>query len=122
MEAKFEFYSDGGGVTGTIDNFRLNDGSTNPGWSVALNRAGFGTTGAIGNPTTDTTGITHNTVWSINDNKAPASGAWSATLYDEGDHPSDKDDRSNVPTTAVGQFYSEFGQRRMVGGFGVESK
>ena len=45
------------GMTGTIDNFRLNDGSDDPGWSVSLHRAGWSTTdaGAISAPVNDTT-------------------------------------------------------------------
>ena len=109
------------GLTGTVSNFRLNDGTTDPGWSVALNRTGFGNDGA----TNDTdTSVTANTVWSVNGNKSPASGRWEATMYDEkpgGAAPAG--DGSNVPTTATGTFHSEFGgSGRMVGAFGVEHK
>ena len=106
------------GVTGTINNFRLNDGSEDPGWSVSLNRSSaWGADGAITGPTADAT------VWSINGNKAPASGAWSGTMYDEmpGDAPSG--DGSNIPTTVTGTFYSEFDTiGRMVGAFGADKQ
>ena len=109
------------GVTGTIDNFRLNDGSEDPGWSVALNRSSaWAADGAITGPTSGAT------VWSINGNKAPASGAWSGTMYDE--TPGDPSatgpgDGSNVPTTVTGTFYSEFSTiGRMVGAFGANKE
>ncbi len=102
------------GVTGTIDNFRLNDGSEDPGWSVALARGGFGANGQIMAPSTAPT------VWSMNDNKASPSGTWSGMMYDEAVH-GDDNDGSNIPTTVTGTFYSEFGSiGRMVGAFGAE--
>ena len=109
------------GVTGTIDNFRLNDGSEDPGWSVALNRSSaWAADGAITGPTSDAT------VWSINGNKALASGAWSGTMYDEMPGNTDDDpagDGSNIPTTVIGTFYSEFSTiGRMVGAFGVDKQ
>ena len=106
------------GVTGTIDNFRLNDGSEDPGWSVKLNRSSaWAADGAITGPTDDAT------VWSIGGNAAPASGAWSGTMYDErpGDPPTG--DGSTVPTTVTGTFYSEFSTiGRMVGAFGANKQ
>ena len=105
------------GVTGTIDNFRLNDGADDPGWSVALARGGLAAAGAINAPTADPT------VWSINGNAAPASGTWSGTMYDEmpGDPPDG--DGSNIPTTVTGTFYSEFSTiGRMVGAFGADKQ
>ena len=41
LHAKFGDVPDTG-ITGTIDEFRLNDGSENPGWSVSLHRATWG--------------------------------------------------------------------------------
>ena len=106
------------GVTGTIDNFRLNDGDEDPDWSVSLARGGLGASGGtITAPTADAT------VWSINGNKAPASGTWSGTMYDEAiTDPAGGpgDDGSNIPTTVTGTFYSEFSTiGRMVGAFGA---
>ena len=109
------------GVTGTIDNFRLNDGSEDPGWSVALARGALGSAdGTITAPTADPT------VWSINGNKAPASGTWSGTMYDELPGLSTATppgDGSNIPTTVTGRFYSEFSTiGRMVGAFGADKQ
>ena len=105
------------GVTGTIDNFRLNDGSTDPGWSVSLARGGLGAAGAISAPAADPT------VWSINGNKAPASGTWSGTMYDEMPGNAPDGDGSNIPTTVTGTFYSEFSTiGRMVGAFGADKE
>ena len=106
-------------MTGTIDNFRLNDGSEDPGWSVELKRAGWDS-GA------DTFGGTSNeamTVWSIDGNKAPESGGWSGQMYDEmpGDAPAG--DGSTVPTTVTGTFNSEFSTiGRMAGAFGANKQ
>lgn len=114
------------GMTGTIDNFRLNDGSEDPNWVVSLHRAGWGSNGAILAPTNDanTPNVDEalGTTWSINGNVAPASGTWSGQMYDEkpGDSPSG--DGSNVPTTVTGTFQSTFtesGIGRMVGAFGA---
>ena len=109
------------GVTGMISGFRLNEGtpySTSPSWKVELTRAAFGDNGLL-----EASGTKRaETIWHLNDtNAAPASGSWAATMYDETDHSVDSADISNVPTTAIGRFYSEFdGVGRMVGAFGVE--
>lgn len=106
------------GVTGTIDNFRLNDGAEDPGWSVALNRSSaWAADGAITGPTSDAT------VWSINGNKAPVSGAWSGKMHDEMPGNAPSGDGSNIPTTVTGTFYSEFSTiGRMVGAFGADKE
>ena len=106
------------GVTGTINNFRLNDGSEDPGWSVTLNRSsGWSDNGGITGPTSNAT------VWSINGNKATASGAWSGTMYDELPGNAPAGDGSTVPTTVTGTFYSEFSTiGRMVGAFGASKQ
>ena len=113
------------GVTGTIDNFRLNDGTEDPGWGVALNDGRLGAAGAIEAPTD---GNALATVWSINGTKAAASGTWSGQMYDEtpGDPPNG--DGNNIPTTVTGTFYSEYGAStssvvgRMVGAFGANKQ
>ena len=125
---------EGQGITGTIDNFRLNDGSEDPNWSVSLRRRGWAANGAIGapldNPDTATvdesvTGV-GSTVWSINDNPAPASGVWAGQMYDELPGTTDATppgDGSNIPTTVTGTFYSEFSTiGRMVGAFGADKQ
>ncbi len=121
LEAKFgDATVDGAGIKGTIDNFRLNDGSEDPGWSVALSRNDWTDAGAFAPPATRT----ESTVWSIDGNKASASGTWSGQMYDEAPGvPSAGGDGSNVPTTVTGTFYSEFGStHRMVGGFAAEKQ
>ena len=112
-----------GGISGTIDNFRLNDGAENPGWSVTLNRAQWGTTGAF-TSTADTTNTTaEGTVWSINGNSASESGAWMGQMYDEMPGNAPSGDGSNIPTTVTGTFYSEFSTiGRMVGAFGADKE
>ena len=105
-----------GGVSGTINNFRLNDASEDAGWSVELKRAGWDS----GADTFGGSGNEAMTVWSIDGNKAPESGTWSGQVYDEmpGDAPDG--DGSNIPTTVTGTFYSEFSTiGRMVGAFGA---
>ncbi len=119
---------EGSGMTGTIDSFRLNDGSEDPGWSVSLHRAAWGATGAITPPADDSGTADVNealgTTWSINDNSSGSSGTWSGQMYDEMPGNADADppgDGSNIPTTAIGTFYSEFSSiGRMVGAFGAE--
>ncbi len=121
VEAKFS--GTNAGVTGTIDTFRLNDGTEDPGWIVKLNNGGLGSAGAITAPTGNNALAT---VWSIDGNAAPASGTWSGTMYDE--KPGDPSatgpgDGSNIPTTVTGTFYSEFSTiGRMVGAFGANKE
>ena len=116
LTAKFGAFAadNSNGMKGTIDNFRLNDGSDDPGWSVSLNRSAWGADGAI-------TGTT--TVWSINGNKAAAGGSWSGQMYDETPGAPPAGDGSTVPTTVTGTFYSVHGStHRMVGGFAAEKQ
>ena len=122
-ELNAKFSGTGAGVTGTIDNFRLNDGSEDPGWSVALMNGDLGNDGGMIEPPEAGEDAT---VWSINGNKAPASGTWNGTMYDEAPGPVAKGtpgDGSNIPTTVTGTFYSEFGSiGRMVGAFGANKQ
>ena len=106
------------GVTGTIDNFRLNDGSENPGWSVSLNRSSdWGNDGAITGPTDEAT------TWSINGIKASPAGSWKGTMYDEAPGDAPDGDGSNVPTTVTGTFNSDYSDiGRMVGAFGANKE
>ena len=125
LKATFADFANDGGVTGTIDNFRLNDGATSPGWSIALNRSGFAANGAISQKVNDAgngfmTGANQNasTVWSLGDNKGSAAGSWDATLYDA---PADAS--NNTPPVAAGQFHATFGtDLTMVGAFGANLK
>ena len=106
------------GVTGMIDNFRLNDGTEDPGWSVSLARGALGSSGgSITAPTADPT------VWSMGGTAAPASGTWSGTMYDEMPGNPPGGDGSNVPTTVTGTFYTEYDDvGRMVGAFGANKQ
>ncbi len=122
LKATFANFANDGGVTGTIDNFRLNDGATNPGWSIALNRSGFADNGAISQKVnadgTDFETGKAATVWSIGDNKGSPAGSWDATLYDA---PADAS--NNTPPVAAGQFHATFGtDLTMVGAFGANLK
>ena len=111
------------GVTGTIDNFRLNDGSEDPGWKVSLNRGSLSNSGGVINAPALVEGANVGTVWSIDGNKANASGTWSGTMYDEAPSGASNDDGSNIPTTVTGRFYSEFSTNgRMVGAFGADKE
>ena len=115
------------GVTGTIDNFRLNDGSEDPGWSVALHRASFGADGEISAPVDDagTTDVNEamGTTWSVDGNSGGRSGTWSGQMYDEMPGNAPDGDGSNIPTTATGTFYSSFSTMgRMVGAFGADKE
>ncbi len=122
-----KFSGTGAGVTGTIDNFRLNDGTEDPGWSVELGLATLGSDGAFASRIDDasTTDVNEATmpVWSINGNKAAAAGTWSGTMYDEMPGNAPSGDGSNIPTTVTGKFYSEFSNiGRMVGAFGANKE
>ena len=111
-------------ITGTIDEFRLNDGSSDPGWSVAFHTddvsATFDGAGVITNGDLNGSSAANapGTIWSVNGNAADASGAWSGQMYDE--KQGDADDGSNIPTTIIGDFTSHYGIRgSMTGAFGA---
>ena len=105
-----------GGVSGKIDNF-MAGGEAKP-WSVELKHAGWDS----GAATFGGSGNEAMTVWSINGNKAPESGGWSGTVYDEKPGAAPDGDGSDVPTTVTGRFYSEFSTiGRMVGAFGADN-
>ena len=101
-------------LSGTIDAFRLNDGSSDPGWSVELQATTFDSTDNMFD--TNDTPDGDQTVWSIGDGSGAASGRWEAQMFDE-----DGSDGSNVPTSVVGSFSSSIGTTHsMVGAFGAE--
>lgn len=111
-ELEADFKATGSTLSGTIDAFRLNDGSDDPGWSVELQKAGF-TSPNFGSDTDATTADV--TVWSIGENSGGASGSWTAQMFDEAEA-----DGSNVPTSVVGSFSSSIGTTHsMVGAFGA---
>ena len=87
-------------ITGTINGFRLNGGTTDPGWSVSLH---FNDTPA---PVT---------TWKSGSVEDKGTGAWRYELHDE-----KTDDGSTTPTTVIGQFRSQFHNTgNMVGAFGA---
>ena len=95
-------------VTGTIDNFIGADGEMRD-WSVKLNEGAATDAGVISGPADD------QTVWTIGDNAADASGSWSGNFREQGD--------DGVPEAATGTFYSEYGTAgRMVGAFGANEQ
>ncbi len=134
-----KFSGTGAGITGMIDNFMANDQSVP--WSVALNNRhlasdtvgaapgnNIGTDGAITSAPDYTTATPNvddskTTVWSIDGNSAPASGTWSGLMYDEKPGNAPTGDGSDIPTTVLGTFQSEFGSiGSMVGAFGAEKE
>ena len=124
-ELNAKFSGTGAGITGTIHNFRLNDGTDDPDWSVALNYGmPSNSDGAITFANDDTTAnvdeSVDTTVWSIKGNVASPSGSWTATMYDDA-VLGDENDGNTIPTAVTGTFYSEFSSiGRMVGAFGAE--
>ena len=113
LNAKFS--GDKSGLSGTIDNFRLNDGSDNPGWSVSLKQASWAD--ADNKYMSDGTAAT-GTEWSIggNDPVPGQTGQWEAKLFDE----TGGKDNNTSPTTVVGKFEAGFGgTHKMVGAFGA---
>ena len=111
-ELMADFKATGSTLSGTIDNFRLNDMSDDPGWSVMLQKAMFDGTDTF---KTGDTPADDQTVWSIGGNKSTASGKWEAQMFDE-----KTADGSNVPTSVVGSFMSTISNtHEMVGAFGA---
>ena len=116
-ELNADFKPTGSTLDGIIDNFRLNDGSDDPGWSVELQKAPFNATGSTFGTATDSTGGDR-TVWTIDGNKGASSGSWEAQMFDEAVGPANDD--SNVPTSVVGSFSSNHQRtHEMVGAFGA---
>ena len=95
-------------ITGTIDDFMGADGMARD-WSVELKEAALATDGTIARAADD------DTVWTIGDAAANASGEWSGSLRNNG--------TDLVPKAATGTFYSEYGTAgRMVGAFGANKE
>ncbi len=125
LNAKFGATEDDNtnGLMGTIDGFRLNDGTDDPGWSVELKRARWSTDRyqltTTGDATTaDDDHIIAGTAveWSIDRVASPGqTGQWEAQLFDESPN-----DNSTSPTTVLGRFEAGFGgTHKMVGAFGA---
>ncbi|MYC49434.1 MAG: hypothetical protein F4X50_03930 [Synechococcus sp. SB0662_bin_14] len=114
LTAKFDAAPSGGGISGVIDNFYLNDVKPKDTWSVELKNTSWDANANFPSAAFSTANPDH-TVWSINGRKAEASGSWKGTVYDL------EDDGSNLPTMVTGSFHSEFGSTHsMVGAFGAE--
>ena len=99
-------------ITGTIDNFRLNDGSANPGWSVNLEKANW----EDDNDRFEGSTASNGTVWSIGeDNKdGDPTGSWEAQLFRTGTAT------TGIPDTVGGAFRSWIGNtHEMRGAFGA---
>ncbi len=122
-ELKATFKTNSHTMSGTIDNFILNDGDENPVWSIALMTSTAVTTGG------DTAEFTHphdsnaevtnpGTVWSIDEKAVEGSnGTWGAKLF----HDDDTGNPTTVPPdTAFGTFSSEIGStHKLTGAFGA---
>ncbi len=108
LKATFGEGETGDSMTGTINNFKLNDGSENPNWSINLEKGAVDANGEFGKSTGG------GTVWSIGDDSSDPSGYWEANLY--------KAAASNptIPDTAAGTFHSAIGNtHQMRGAFGA---
>ena len=100
-------------ITGTIDNFMGADGKPRN-WSVELKESGFNTTGTILGA--DGSGTPMETVWTMGNKDALASGEWQGSFQDT-------TDTSGVPKVAIGTFSSTYnGDGRMVGAFGANKE
>ena len=114
------FSGSASGVSGTLDNFMANEQAVP--WSVSLNRAPWNHTPTAGvfESATAVPNAADRTIWSIDGNSAGESGSWSGQAYDEKPGTGSGGDGSNVPTTLIGTFHSEFGSTHtMVGAFGA---
>ena len=116
LNAKFG-NGDDAGISGTVNNFMAGDESKP--WSVALAKQKWTDGGAtIAANMNDDDTATMTTVWSINGNKAAASGKWGGEMYDTA-----ANDDSNVPTDVIGTFESMFGESgSMIGAFGAKKQ
>ena len=95
-----------GTVSGEVTDFIVGDAEKD--WSVALGSAAIGTHGAI-TPSGAHTALTR---WTIGDDTAAATAAWSGRFHDA--------DPDSTPTVATGVFDAEHGTiGRMTGAFGA---
>ena len=111
-ELTADFKSAASTLQGTINAFRLNDGTADPGWTVTL-RETANSTGTFSRTTSGT-------IWKIGENAGAAAGSWEARMYN--DHATDsKADSNNTPDSVVGKFDAHIGgTHSMVGAFGAE--
>ena len=105
-ELNANFLASGSTLSGTIDEFRLNDGSDDPNWTVKLREA----TESSGAFTLTTAGTT----WAIGQATSANTGMWTASMYE------DQDDGNNTPDSIIGTFNSGIGgTHSMTGAFGT---
>ncbi len=106
------------GLSGTIDEFRLNGGSEDPGWSVQLVKSRFESAGK------KVTRRGTKTVMSIGDVKGPeVLNSWEARLFDTTPGTvADGGDGRDEADKVLGTFYSEYSTtHRLVGAFGASN-
>ena len=104
-----DFKASGSALEGTIDGFRLNDGTADPGWTVKLKEAAFD---ANNNSKWENT--SSGTEWHVGEAKGGASGSWQAQMY-AGDN-----EGNNTPADVIGSFHSTIGStHEMRGAFGA---
>ncbi len=109
LKATFDEGDTASSMTGTIDNFRLNDGTANPGWSVNLEKANWVAEGRFEE-------TSNGTLWSIGENNknGTPNGNWEAQLFRTGTAT------TGIPDTVGGAFHSTIGStHEMRGAFGA---
>ena len=112
---KADFKATGSTLEGTIDGFRLNDGTSDPGWTVTLKET-TAVTDVSGIGVWDGSVANAGTEWQIGTSiKGAAGGDWYATMYE------DDETSNNVPDAVIGSFHSAIGStHQMRGAFGAE--
>ncbi len=109
LSADFGDGTANGKLSGSIENFRLKDGSEDPGWKVTLKETS--TYSDSDSEWTDSM-----TQWDIGDAEGDASGTWEARMYGPGSGSS-----TTTPDFVAGSFHSEFeSTHEMRGAFGTE--
>jgi len=105
---KANFKTTASTLEGTIDEFRLNDSTTDAGWKVMLKEASF-----VSNKWA--LGGNEGTEWHVGEAKGGASGSWEAQMY-----TGDNEDNT-TPADVIGLFHSAIGgTHEMRGAFGAE--
>ncbi len=133
-ELKAEFSGEDSTLTGTIDNFTLEDGGPSVNWSIALQKLTVNAIEASVNGETVSAGWfdSHSpgdagdgadkgqTLWSINNIAARDNfGGWHARMYNA--PAAEAPDNNNRPHAVVGTFYSGYSDtHRLRGGFAAE--
>ncbi|MCY4301605.1 MAG: hypothetical protein OXC68_07710 [Aestuariivita sp.] len=99
-------------LEGTIDEFRLNDSTTDAEWKVMLKEASFTDSDSKWKGGSASAGGTE---WHVGEAEGGASGSWEAQMY-----AGDNED-NNTPADVIGSFHSAIGgTHEMRGAFGAE--